>query len=242
MTRCQFPSVAPPCISSRPARSRRGSDGSVSSAGGSRRRRLVPALVELEANFRDAWSDEAFRNEYASLLSSYVGRPTPVTECHRLSERLGVRVLLKREDLSHTGSHKINNVLGQCLLTRAHGQEARHRRDGCRSARRGRGHRRRAVRPRLHRLHGRRRRGAPGAQRVAYEAARRRRGAGRVGERDPQGRGERGDARLGRVGRVDALLHRFGDGPASVPVDGARVPARRRRRGARADARAPRRP
>src|SRR3954452_22925133 len=78
---------------------------------------LVPALVDLEANFRDAWTDDAFRAEYAELLSSYVGRPTPITECHRLSERLGVRVLLKREDLAHTGSHKINNVLGQCLLT-----------------------------------------------------------------------------------------------------------------------------
>src|SRR5205807_2454844 len=50
------------------------------------------------------------------------GRPTPVTECFRLSERLGVRVLLKREDLTHTGSHKINNVLGQALLTRRMGK------------------------------------------------------------------------------------------------------------------------
>src|SRR6476659_3466377 len=83
---------------------------------------LVPALAQLEANFRDAWSDDAFRAEYASLLTSYVGRPTPVTECERLSERLGVRVLLKREDLAHTGSHKINNVLGQCLLTRRMGK------------------------------------------------------------------------------------------------------------------------
>jgi tryptophan synthase beta chain len=84
---------------------------------------LVPALAELEINFRDAWSDDAFRAEYASLLSSYVGRPTPVTECHRLSERLGVRVFLKREDLAHTGSHKINNVLGQCLLTKRMGKK-----------------------------------------------------------------------------------------------------------------------
>jgi len=84
---------------------------------------LVPALAELEANFRDAWTDDAFRTEYAELLSSYVGRPTPVTECERLSERLGVRVLLKREDLAHTGSHKINNVLGQCLLTRRMGKQ-----------------------------------------------------------------------------------------------------------------------
>src|SRR6476659_7647037 len=78
---------------------------------------LVPALEQLEAEFRAAWHDDAFRSEFAELLGSYAGRPTPVTECHRLSEKLGLRVLLKREDLTHTGSHKINNVLGQALLT-----------------------------------------------------------------------------------------------------------------------------
>ena len=62
-------------------------------------------------------------DEFAGLLGSYAGRPTPVTECHRLSEQLGVRVLLKREDLTHTGSHKINNVLGQALLTRRMGKQ-----------------------------------------------------------------------------------------------------------------------
>ena len=66
---------------------------------------------------------DEFRAEFAELLTSYAGRPTPVTECHRLSERLGVRVLLKREDLTHTGSHKINNVLGQALLTRRMGKQ-----------------------------------------------------------------------------------------------------------------------
>src|SRR5438552_10611647 len=84
---------------------------------------LVPALEQLEAEFRAAWYDDAFREEYASLLASYAGRPTPVTECKRLSERLGVRVILKREDLTHTGSHKINNVLGQALLTRRMGKQ-----------------------------------------------------------------------------------------------------------------------
>lgn len=83
---------------------------------------LVPALEQLEREFRGAWHDDAFRAEYASLLASYAGRPTPVTECHRLSDRLGIRVLLKREDLAHTGSHKINNVLGQALLTRRMGK------------------------------------------------------------------------------------------------------------------------
>jgi tryptophan synthase beta chain len=83
---------------------------------------LVPALEELEAEFRAAWHSDEFRAQFAGLLTSYAGRPTPVTECHRLSERLGVRVLLKREDLTHTGSHKINNVLGQALLTQRMGK------------------------------------------------------------------------------------------------------------------------
>jgi tryptophan synthase beta chain len=84
---------------------------------------LVPALEDLERDFRAAWSSERFRAEYADLLTNYAGRPTPVTVCRRLSDRLGVRVLLKREDLTHTGSHKINNVLGQSLLTRRMGKE-----------------------------------------------------------------------------------------------------------------------
>jgi tryptophan synthase beta chain len=78
---------------------------------------LVPACLELEKAFRKAWSDESFRVRYSDLLRDYAGRPTPLTEAKRLSAELGVRVLLKREDLTHTGSHKINNVLGQGLLT-----------------------------------------------------------------------------------------------------------------------------
>ena len=85
---------------------------------------LVPACIELEAAFRSAWSDPAFRSEFDDILRDYAGRPSPVTECHRLSEQLGVRLLLKREDLNHTGSHKINNVLGQALLTRRMGKQA----------------------------------------------------------------------------------------------------------------------
>jgi len=78
---------------------------------------LIPATSQLEAAFRTAWADPAFHARLDALLRDYAGRPTPVTECHRLSERLGIRLLLKREDLTHTGSHKINNVLGQGLLT-----------------------------------------------------------------------------------------------------------------------------
>ena len=83
---------------------------------------LMPACLELEAAFRDAWTDPAFRAELDGLLRDYAGRPSPLTECHRLSDELGVRVLLKREDLNHTGSHKINNVLGQALLTKRMGK------------------------------------------------------------------------------------------------------------------------
>src|SRR5205807_2178242 len=84
---------------------------------------LVPACKELEAAFRAAWADPDFHAEYDALVRDYGGRPTPVTECRRLSDRLGVRVLLKREDLAHTGSHKINNVVGQALLTRRMGKQ-----------------------------------------------------------------------------------------------------------------------
>ena len=77
---------------------------------------LVPACEELEAAFRSAWADGEFRGELNRLLTDYAGRPSPLTDCHRLSEELGLRLLLKREDLNHTGSHKINNVLGQALL------------------------------------------------------------------------------------------------------------------------------
>jgi tryptophan synthase beta chain len=84
---------------------------------------LVPACEELEAAFRAAWSDPEFHARYEAILRDYGGRPTPVTECLNLSDRLGVRVLLKREDLTHTGSHKLNNVIGQTLLTERMGKK-----------------------------------------------------------------------------------------------------------------------
>jgi tryptophan synthase beta chain len=77
---------------------------------------LVQACVELEEAFREAWSDEQFRRRLQQILRDYGGRPTPVTSCDRLSDELGIRLLLKREDLTHTGSHKLNNVIGQALL------------------------------------------------------------------------------------------------------------------------------
>ncbi|MCU1345323.1 MAG: trpB [Acidimicrobiia bacterium] len=83
---------------------------------------LMPACLELEAAFRHAWSDPTFRARLDGLLRDYAGRPSPLTDCGRLSEQLGLRLLLKREDLNHTGSHKINNVLGQALLAQRMGK------------------------------------------------------------------------------------------------------------------------
>jgi tryptophan synthase beta chain len=83
---------------------------------------LVPACEALEAAFVDAWADPGFRTELDDLLRDYAGRPSILTECKRLGAELGCRVFLKREDLNHTGSHKINNVLGQALLARRMGK------------------------------------------------------------------------------------------------------------------------
>jgi tryptophan synthase beta chain len=84
---------------------------------------LIPALDELEAHYAAAQGDPAFRAELSDMLSSYVGRPSPLSEAPRLSERVGARVLLKREDLNHTGAHKINNTVGQVLLARRMGKQ-----------------------------------------------------------------------------------------------------------------------
>ena len=83
---------------------------------------LMPACLELEAAFIDAWSDPVFIDEYHSVLHEFAGRSTPVTYLGRFSKLFGVEVYAKREDLAHTGSHKINNVVGQTLLTRRMGK------------------------------------------------------------------------------------------------------------------------
>jgi tryptophan synthase beta chain len=84
---------------------------------------LSPAVRELEAAFEQAAADPAFQRELGDLLHTYAGRPTPLTPAHRLGEALGgARIYLKREDLAHTGAHKINNALGQALLARRLGK------------------------------------------------------------------------------------------------------------------------
>jgi tryptophan synthase beta chain len=84
---------------------------------------IIPALDELEASYQEAVSDPAFHAELAQLQRTYVGRPTPLTYAKRLTEFLGgARIYLKREDLAHTGAHKINNALGQALLAKRMGK------------------------------------------------------------------------------------------------------------------------
>ncbi len=83
---------------------------------------LIAALDEMAQVFDRAMADPEFEQELADLLRSYVGRPTPVSDTPRMSELVGCRVLLKREDLNHTGAHKINNTLGQVLLARRMGK------------------------------------------------------------------------------------------------------------------------
>jgi tryptophan synthase beta chain len=83
---------------------------------------LMEPLRELEAAYAAAREDPSFRAELATVLRDFVGRPTPLTRAARLSERLGCQVFLKREDLCHTGAHKINNAVGQALLLRRMGK------------------------------------------------------------------------------------------------------------------------
>jgi tryptophan synthase beta chain len=83
---------------------------------------LMPALAELERAWTEARADPAYRAELESLLRDFAGRPTPLYRARRLSEQLGRTVYLKREDLNHTGSHKLNNALGQALLAKRMGK------------------------------------------------------------------------------------------------------------------------
>lgn len=85
---------------------------------------LMTPINELEAAYEDAKRDPAFQQEFADILKNYVGRESPLTEAKRLSAHLGgARILLKREDLNHTGAHKVNNTIGQALLARRMGKK-----------------------------------------------------------------------------------------------------------------------
>ncbi|SUA24465.1 tryptophan synthase subunit beta [Neisseria gonorrhoeae] len=86
---------------------------------------LIPALKELEQAYNEAKNDPEFWAEFRRDLKHYVGRPSPVYHAARLSEHLGgAQIWLKREDLNHTGAHKVNNTIGQALLARRMGKNA----------------------------------------------------------------------------------------------------------------------
>ncbi len=83
---------------------------------------LMPAVIELKNEYQKIKDDKDFQNELDHYLKEYVGRPTPLTFCPNLTQRLGCKIYLKREDLAHTGAHKINNTLGQALLAKRMGK------------------------------------------------------------------------------------------------------------------------
>ncbi len=196
---------------------------------------LVAPIEELERAYFARATTPAFRAELVRLLAHYVGRPTPLYEARRLSRgACGARIFLKREDLAHTGAHKINNALGQALLAKRMGKTRDRRRDRRRTARRRDRDRLRAARPRVRRLHGRRGHGAPGAERrsACGCSARRSRGVDAGSRTLKDAINEAMRDWVANVG--DTLLPaRLGARPASVSADGARVPVGDRPRGAR---------
>ena len=159
---------------------------------------LIAALDELTAAYRGQRADPAFLAEFDRLLRDYAGRPSPLTDAHRLAEHAGgARILLKREDLNHTGAHKISNVLGQALLTKRMGKTRVIAETGAGQHGVATRHRGRAVRPRVRGLHGRGGHPPAGAQRRPDAAARRH---GRPGDHrlaHPQGRDQRGACATG---------------------------------------------
>ena len=104
--------------------------GSARSAASTCPRRSCPRSTSSRRRTPRRRCDASFRAELSAMLSTYVGRPSPLSEAPRLSERVGARVLLKREDLNHTGAHKINNTVGQVLLARRMGKRASSPRPG----------------------------------------------------------------------------------------------------------------
>ena len=219
---------------------------------------LMAALEGLERAYAEIRHDPRFWADFRERLATYSGRPTPIYRADRLaaetlatartlrrtataaaSDRLPttLRLYLKREDLAHTGAHKINNALGQALLTRRLGKSRV-------IAETGAGQHGVATATACALLDlpcvvfmGAEdiRRQQPNVLRMRALGDRGPAGHERLG--DAQGRGQRGDARLGHERRDDPLRARLGDGPASLPDDRPRPPARPRRRVGRAAAR-----
>lgn len=179
---------------------------------------LTHALTELREAYARYQNDPEFLKEFHSELAHFVGRPSPIYHAARMSREMGgAQIFLKREDLNHTGAHKINNVIGQAMLARRMGKprviaETGAGQHGVATATIC------ALRPRMRGVHGRGRREAPEPERLSHEAAGRHRGARGVGQPHAQGRAQRGHARLGRERGQHLLHHRHGGGPAPYPM------------------------
>ena len=200
---------------------------------------LVAPIEELTAGYLAARADAAFRDELDRLLKHYVGPADAAVrddaaapECRR-PVRAGVRIFLKREDLTHTGAHKINNALGQALLAKRMGKRRIVAETGA-----GQHGVATATACALLGLEcvvymGAEDMRAAGAERRPHAAARRDRAQRRRRQPDAEGRDQRGDARLGGQRHRHLLPARLGARAASVSADGARVPVGDRPRGAR---------
>ncbi len=150
---------------------------------------LMAPVEELEAAYRVARSDPAFQAELARLLKDFAGRPTPLFHAQRLTARLGgAKIYLKREDLLHTGAHKINNCLGQGLAGAANGENSPGGGDRGGAARCSDSHRGGVAGNGMRCVHGRGRHGAAGAQRLSYAAARNEGGIRFLRDEDAEGR------------------------------------------------------
>ena len=197
----------------------------------------MPLILDLEKAYAAAKADPAFQAEMNGYLTHYVGRPSPLYFAERLTEHLGgAKIYFKREELNHTGSHKVNNVLGQIMVARRMGKKRI-------IAETGAGQHGVATATLCARF------GLEcivymGAVDVARQAPNVFRmemlGAkvdpGAVRHAHAEGRDERGAARLGHQRARYVLLHRHRRRPASLSDDGARLPVDHRRRDPRPDA------
>ena len=176
---------------------------------------LVHALDELKAAYAHYRNDAEFLREFRHELAHFVGRPSPVYHAARLSRELGgAQIYLKREDLNHTGAHKINNTIGQALLARRMGKPRVIAETGAGQHGVATATDLRALRSGVRGLHGQRGHQAPEPERLPHEAAGRDGDAGRERQQDAEGCAQRGDARLGHERREHLLHHRHRGRPA----------------------------
>jgi hypothetical protein len=157
---------------------------------------LMPLILAVEQAYEQAKADPSFQAAIDHYAKHYVGRPSPLYFAERITQRFGgAKIYFKRDELNHTGAHKINNCMGQILLARRMGKT-------------------RIIAETGAGQHG-------GAQCLPHETPGRRSGAGKERLAHPEGRHERGAQGLGGERREHLLHHRHGGGPAPLPRHGA---------------------